>query len=164
MESTVATQENSIDIRLESTTTIFMDCQEFLISLRLQVLQKPLTKAVHGTTTFFTTIYPIALGDWNERRLHQKRTSYLSHQQDYPAMQLKMEETIQTINKMLISTNVKTGMATPLIHKHLIHNRRNSTFNYNLLSDGCHPSATFKTKIANTLSQAISEWVSWLSG
>ena len=108
-----------------------------------------------GVIPVFTTIYPIALGDWNERRLQQKKTSYLSHQQDYPAMQSKMEETIQTINKMLISTNVKTGVATPLIHKHLIHNRRNSTFKYNLLFDGCHPSATFKIKISNTLAQAI---------
>ena len=105
----------------------------------------------------FTTIYPMSLKDWNITRLHQNKTSFLSYQNDYINMQNHLEASIEELNKFIVQLNVTIGMSTPLIHKHLVHYRSkgNTTYKFNLLIDGCHPSPTLKTNIANSIAQAI---------
>jgi hypothetical protein len=111
-----------------------------------------------GAIPIFTTIYPMSIKDWNQTRLSQGKTKYLKYMDDYPAMQLALEETLVDINRMIVETNVKMGMATPLIHKTLIHNRsKGKTFKYNLLADGCHPSMALKLKIVNSIAVAITK-------
>jgi lysophospholipase L1-like esterase len=110
-----------------------------------------------GATPIFTTIYPMSLHDWNNNRLCQRKTTNLQHVELYPKMQTKMEEMIREVNTHIININVNIGVATPLIHKHLVHNRGkgNSSYKFNMLNDGCHPNQTLKIKIANSIAVAI---------
>ena len=107
----------------------------------------------------FTTIYPLSLKDWNNTRLRQNKTKTLRHSDKYDEMQQHLESLIEEINKKIVQLNVKIGMATPLIHKFLLHNRGKGKFaaKYNLLVDGCHPSPTLKQKIANSIKISISK-------
>ena len=112
-----------------------------------------------GAIPVFTTIYPMSLADWNQHRLLKNKTSHLSYSNEYPLMQSKLEESVRYVNEEIIASNVKTGVATPLIHKHLIHNRGQGkfAFKYNFLSDGCHPTQVLQQKVAVSLRQAITK-------
>lgn len=107
----------------------------------------------------FTTIYPLSLKDWNLSRLRANKTTYLVHEDNYALMQSKLEELLMEINQYIVHLNGNLGMATPLIHKQMIHNRAkgNSTFKFNLLADGCHPNPVLKHNIVKCFAQAISK-------
>jgi hypothetical protein len=113
-----------------------------------------------GATPIFTTIYPMSLFDWNNKRLNQNKTTNLRYVEDYPIMQTKMEQMIKDVNAHIVRISVNIGVATPLIHKHLVHNRGkgNTSFKYNLLSDGCHPNPALKIKIDNSIAVAIGKY------
>ena len=112
----------------------------------------------HGGIPNFCTIYPMALGDWNQHRLNKGKTTILTKADEYHQMQTKLEEMICEVNGEIINTNRANKLQTPLIHKCLEHNRGKNkpvTYKYNLLQDGCHPSPKLAKIIAKSLNKTI---------
>ena len=131
----------------EETMSKFLDSLSTIKSIVLK----------EGAIPIFLTIYPMSLSDWNQSRLNMNKTSYLCYATDYNIMQSMLEETVEIVNREIVNINVQSGVITPLIHKHIIHNRGKGkiSFKYNLLSDGCHPNHTLQARIASTIGQAI---------
>ena len=117
----------------------------------------PCTDAHLGATPIFTTIYSLDLATWNNIRLNQRKTSVLNYESDYNSMQIALNEAISLVNDAIITLNKNMMVATPMIHKCLLHNVRKGIkhWQYHKLVDGCHPNEPIKEDIANSLNRAI---------
>ena len=136
---------NAREEQIETTKCALDDLQRFI--------------SRQGGIPVICTVYPMAIGDWNAHRLDQGRTSILTKADQYEEMQLNLEEMVQQINEEIIRINTTNKMKTPLLHKCLSHNRgnrRRSTYKYNLLTDGCHPSDKLVRDIRKSLTRTIS--------
>lgn len=110
-----------------------------------------------GAIPIVTTIYPIDLATWNHIRLNQRKTSTLKFQSEYGSMQMALNEAINMLNDVIISLNKNVKVATPMIHKCLLHNVRKGIkhWQYHKLVDGCHPDDSLNDDIAKSLHRAI---------
>ena len=73
-------------------------------------------------------------------------------------MQTTLESMVAEMNSEIINLNTTNKMKTPMIHKCLSHNRgknRKTTYRYNLLTDGCHPSNKLVRDINKSLTKTI---------
>ena len=93
----------------------------------------------HNAKTCFATITPISLETWNNHCLSTRRTSFLK----YESMQDNLIQATVGINKYIISSNDKNGMATPRLAKKIIKKsgkfRKTPRVYYAKLPDGVHP-------------------------
>ena len=111
-----------------------------------------------GGIPVITTIFPMAIADWNQHRLNSGKTVTLTKADSYAEMHCYLEDMLDEVNSAIIETNRNNKVLTPLMHKCLEHNRgRNKTVTkkYNLLNDGCHPSPKLAKAIGKSLSKTI---------
>lgn len=111
-----------------------------------------------GAIPVLSTIYPMAIGDWNAHRLNTGKTYTLTKAAEYDDMQSSLEEMCNQVNAEIINLNRQNKVKTPLLHKCLEHNRgrnRKTTMRYNLLTDGCHPTPKFAKDLAKCLAKTI---------
>ena len=112
----------------------------------------------HGAIPVLSTIYPMAIGDWNAQRLNKGKTYTLTKAAEYDDMQSNLEDMCDSVNSEIINLNRQNKVKTPLLHKCLEHNRgrsRKTTIKYNLLCDGCHPTPKLAKDIAKCLAKTI---------
>lgn len=72
-----------------------------------------------GYKVFFVIITTMSLQQWNQRRLHIGKTSYLIHQNSYQEMQEKLNSTIREINQFIARINEKSQMLTLFLHTYV---------------------------------------------
>ena len=88
----------------------------------------------------FMSIPPCSLEAWNLHRLNTGRTTHLIHHRHYPDNLIFV---INEINKFIVSTNSRNGMATPFLANTIIQScgpSKNYRVHYDRLSrwDACH--------------------------
>lgn len=111
-----------------------------------------------GGVPAIATIYPMSIGDWNQTRLNQGRTSILRHADSYDEMQASLLLMVDMTNEAILTLNNTYGIKTPQLHKCLFHNRggnRKNSIKYNLLTDGCHPSLKMIRDLTKSLRKTI---------
>ena len=136
----------------------YMDAPSETLHKMTSQLKKIQTQVLNlGATPIFTTIYSLDLATWNNIRLNQRKTSVLNYESDYNSMQIALNEAISLVNDAIITLNKNMMVATPMIHKCLLHNVRKGIkhWQYHKLVDGCHPNEPIKEDIANSLNRAI---------
>ena len=140
----VTVPSETMQEQLETTKCALDDLQRFI--------------SRQGAVPVLCTVYPMAIGDWNTHRLNQGKTSLLRNAEKYNDMQSTLESMVAEINSEIVNINTANKMKTPMIHKSLSHNRGNSrktTYRYNLLTDGCHPSNKLVRDISKSLTKTI---------
>ena len=127
-------------------------CQ--LIKDRITQLEQYVLR--EGGIPVFCTILSMNLKTWNHHRLTQNKTKWLKYSSNYEEMQIKLEETISSLNRFIVETNNNNGMATPSIHTAITRRRHGKTFTlFKNLPDGCHPDLPTMQKIALSINKAI---------
>ena len=152
-----------IDRRTHYEEVIFLENPD---TAATRVLQEffHLTDKVNsmGAKVILCPVIPSCITKWNNSRLHQKKTSYLAHSENYISMQKNLHLAVTSINKEIVTFNNSNKLATPFIDRPIIktYTRNNETkykFTYNHLPDGVHPdreiAITWKNKLITAITQ-----------
>lgn len=94
-----------------------------------------------NATPIFSTICPMSIATWNNVRLSQHKTAYLSSFHDYPEMQSKQETVIAELNRIIHTLNRSINVHTPRLCNTVMYRRKGHLrCRYGKLSDGVHAS------------------------
>lgn len=88
------------------------------------------------------TIAPMSIDTWNHTRLHQHKTNYLIHFNQYEDMQALLNQTLIHINTDIIKLNTVNNMLTPKLATQILHKQnthRSYRTRFGRLTDGVHP-------------------------
>lgn len=115
----------------------------------------------HHAKTSFSTIIPMSLDTWNNKRLNDFATSYLIHHNQYECMQVNLVKATITINKSIIEMNIRNGMPTARIAKPVLRKsgrrRKSYRVHYGKLADGVHVDEETMEEQISILSMAMLE-------
>ena len=96
-----------------------------------------------GALPIFVTIPKTNLDKYNHYCLEHNKTSVLKFTDQYPAMQIQLDEAINQINHHIYNLNKRVRVSTPFLHQSLTERRgpksaRYYVTKYDLLYDGLH--------------------------
>ena len=137
---------------------IFNDSDELLTRIKDSIRNLDMHVLKQKAIPVFCTIYTMNIKAWNLHRLKQRKTKFLMHKDEYELMQENLNKAIDIINDLLVKTNIKNQVATPLTHMAITKNRRGKRYTlYNELVDGCHPGDEAISKIVGSINTAVAQ-------
>ena len=105
----------------------------------------------------FTTITPSHLETLNHKWFDSGRTCRLSYSHNYQEMQVEVMKVFEEINNNITQINSQNGLATPMLHRSVMHNVKKGSkyFQHSKLSDGCHATNSLNKIWAKYIDRAI---------
>ena len=96
-------------VTIDRFTTELQSCKDYLVR--------------HGALPIFATVPRLSIANYNNFFVSHNTTSFLRYSAEYPAMQGKLNTTIDTINDFIYNLNKSTGVSTPFLHISIMEQR-----------------------------------------